>query len=565
MYMTDDATADATPSTTSRMSVYRMVPSAEPRTCLADKVREDPETFEVLDVAVGPAEGVLAWGISRNDDIEWLSTIRSLTGHRLEFTNVTASAALIIRLDGDVFALAFGHGWQYLSKHKIDREFGLHTAVRLLNPDDIKKITRWALSAKARVDHNMVPAGQGLWAFGLREHAEIIRQLEGAAKLDCGLDLTYVRLRGHHRDFRLGIECKDGIRLPLAAEAHSLIEDLRKLRRALRDVPVDARLEALQWVRRVPKSDELCATLDSAVGDLLMGPERTDGEVGIAYPARYYEGPDVQRYVGKVGAVAIDTDELTIEDLRQGLRGRSPDEFLTTLRTSRIRGRDDSGADLGEDVSALNWMAAEIVDPQQRYVLLDGDWYELRDRYVDHVSKVVTAAFANEPSWKLPAWREAPVDDRGRIVEGEYNKHVAQTDNTFLCLDKKLLRTKSHPHGFEVCDLLGPNNELIHVKKFSSKTGSSVLSHLFAQGLVAIESLIDHETWQRFVDELVKPADPERAKTLGARPTGLTFAMHRPDKELTPDTLFTFARSALVTASTALTAYHIPLQIAKIP
>lgn len=34
---------------------------------------------------------------------------------------------------------------------------------------------------------------------------------------------------------------------------------------------------------------------------------------------------------------------------------------------------------------------------------------------------------------------------------------------------------------------------------------------------------------------------------------------------VTPDTLFTFARSALVTASTALTAYHIPLQIAKIP
>ena len=141
---------------------------------------------------------------------------------------------------------------------------------------------------------------------------------------------------------------------------------------------------------------------------------------------------------------------------------------------------------------------------------------------------------------------------------------AADKDKRFLCLDRKLVTTRVHPRGFEACDLLGPNNELVHVKKVSSNTGSSVLSHLFAQGLVAIESLTDRPTWDKFV-QLVANQDPHRASRLGDRPAALIYAIHRSDKPLTPDTLFTFARSALVSASVTLSAFGIPLQIYVIP
>jgi uncharacterized protein (TIGR04141 family) len=208
-------------------------------------------------------------------------------------------------------------------------------------------------------------------------------------------------------------------------------------------------------------------------------------------------------------------------------------------------------------------MAAEIVDTDRRHVLLDGDWYELGEKYLAYVRRVVAEAFANKPAWTLPAWRSAPKVN-GRWVEGSYNEYVARADRRFLCLDRKLVKTRVHPHGFEACDLLGPDNVLVHVKKVDGRTGSSVLSHLFAQGLVAVESLTDRATWDQFVD-VVREQDPRRAASLGVRPAGLVYAIHRADKALRPDTLFTFARSALVSASVALHTYGVPLRVAVIP
>lgn len=61
--------------------------------------------------------------------------------------------------------------------------------------------------------------------------------------------------------------------------------------------------------------------------------------------------------------MSIDTDELTIERLQDGVRHHARDEYLRVLRTSNIDGLDDAGLSLGGDVSALHWMAAEIIDP----------------------------------------------------------------------------------------------------------------------------------------------------------------------------------------------------------
>ncbi|MEV5718175.1 DUF6119 family protein [Amycolatopsis mediterranei] len=567
--MTDDSVGDVeealSGSATRKMSLYRMYPSETLRELVALKIVEDPEDrFAIREVEVGALPAILVSGESEAAPVEWAAAVTSLTGIDLGFTATTASAALFIRVDKVNYALAFGHGWRYLRDGRVDRQFGLDVAVRLLDPDEIRRVTRWALSAKARVDQNMVPGGQGLWAFGLREHAELVRNLTGKVQGDVSIDLAYIRRRGRYRNFRLSLECGDGLHAPLGIEGESLVSDLRALTKVVDQMKVHDRLEPLQWVRRLAPGHDLRDVLDSTAVDLLAEPDPDRGEVGIAYPARYYDGPGVQRYRGNIGDVVIDTDELTIDDLQAGVRHHAREEYLRVLRVSNIEGLDDTGRSLGGDVPALHWMAAEIIDPKYRFVLLDGDWYELGEKYLDHVERVVSEAFRNSPSWTLPSWQAAPRNDKGKVVEGAYNRYVAEQDTRFLCLDRKLVRTRIHPRGFEACDLLGPDNVLVHVKKVSSDTGSSVLSHLFAQGLVAAESLTDRKTWNDFVD-LVREQDGVRADGLGSRPAGLVYAIHRSDKVLQPSTLFTFARSALVSASVALTTYGIPLQIYVIP
>lgn len=567
-WMVDESAEDsgALPASlaTRKMSLYRMYTSESLRDLVAPKVADKPGEYVVYEVRIASLPALLVAAQSAEAPVEWTQSISSLTGIDLGFTKRAASAALLIRIDTTVYALTFGQGWRLVREGKVDREFGLDIAVRLLDPEQIRRVTRSALSAKSRVDQNMVPGGQGLWAFGLREHAELVRKLAGHMGATFTVDLSHVRLRGGRRNFRMTLDCGDGLRLPLSTSGESLVADLRELSRVISERAVQSELAPLRWVRRLAQGNELRDVLDAEIADVLAGSSVTKGDVGIAYPARYYDGPDVQRYRGQIGQVDINTDELTLDDLRSALSSHAREDYLQLLRGSNIEGLDDEGQSIGGNVSALHWMAGEIISPQYRHVLMDGDWYELGGEYLSYVEHVVSQAFENSPTWTLPAWRSAPRNKDDRWVEGLYNKYVADTDPRFLCLDTKLVTSRVHPRGFEACDLLGPTNELVHVKKFDSKTGSSVLSHLFAQGLVAVESLTDPATWKAF-REVVRKQDSVRADELGDRPAGLVYAIHRSDKPLDPRTLFTFARSALVSASVALSAYSVPLRIAVIP
>ena len=52
----------------------------------------------------------------------------------------------------------------------------------------------------------------------------------------------------------------------------------------------------------------------------------------------------------------------------------------------------------------------------------------------------------------------------------------------YRCMDCKLIPVGAGNHKVEFCDLLTSDKKIIHVKRYGS---SSVLSHLFAQGMVS--------------------------------------------------------------------------------
>jgi hypothetical protein len=87
---------------------------------------------------------------------------------------------------------------------------------------------------------------------------------------------------------------------------------------------------------------------------------------------------------------------------------------------------------------------------------------------------------------------------------------------------------------------------------------------LFAQGIVVIEGLTDKNTWEDFV-RVVGVQDPTRSARLDRRPKTLVYAIHRTDGLLTPERLFTFARSELASASLLFDKLGVDLEICVIP
>jgi hypothetical protein len=185
-----------------------MYPSDALRGLVALKVLDDPDRFDIRDVKVGSLPAL--W--RPESRTRPLSTGRGggVPDRRGPGVHHDHAVRRVVPA-GRRGALRPGlrAGLAIPTAGQVDRQFGLDVAVRLIDPDELRQITRWALRAKSRVDCNMVLDGQSLWASAF---ANMPRSCSLTGKIDGGsaIDLTHIRRRGAHRNLRLSLECGTG-------------------------------------------------------------------------------------------------------------------------------------------------------------------------------------------------------------------------------------------------------------------------------------------------------------------------------------------------------------------
>ena len=224
---------------------------------------------------------------------------------------------------------------------------------------------------------------------------------------------------------------------------------------------------------------------------------------------------------------------------------------------SRSCSRDGVGS-IGS-APAIRWIEAGLTIGARQYFLIDGEWHESGTEFLNSIAEQVSELIVTDSA--LPPWEKGE-------HERNYNTRVQHELGRakYLCLDRKNVRTALHRHtGFEVCDLLGPDDELVCVEPAS---GSGPLSHLFYQAFVAVETLRNEPEARRGFSAIVaEVSGGVRAVPLGYRPKKVVFAIHlTTGRTLTPGTLFPFARVALVNMATTLKAlYDVEVQVVGIP
>lgn len=127
--------------------------------------------------------------------------------------------------------------------------------------------------------------------------------------------------------------------------------------------------------------------------------------------------------------------------------------------------------------SVYKCLYVEAAYNDKQYFLNEGKWYCIENDFVNEVN-----TFYEEMS----LYSET-LPDYDVLLEDTYNKKLVDSDSEkYFLLDKKLIYISRS--SFEVCDVLTSDKKLLHVK---NAKGSSVLSHLFNQGLVSAECLKD--------------------------------------------------------------------------
>lgn len=466
-----------------------------------------------------------------------------------EHENRRSAELVLIAVDGAVYAYGYGEGWRLIPDEKKDRRFGLQFGIRCLDPEQIKEIARRRPGEGGRSDQTCIAGAAPFWQFGISQQVEIINRLAGRS---ISIPTTHGRLATRP----VTVSCSTGITIRLGIRLEDLIADIRAIAQVCATA---APLPELAFVDDVQPIDDpdVNGILDLELDDLLGRLGELPQQLAPSIPESCMErslAANCFRYQIGSPAGALIADSLELAHIVRRTRVQRRGERVDALRKGRIEMYADAARteDIGH-APAIAWLEADICYDGKHYFLLDGNWYELGDRYLAAVRRQIIELLSKPSAVTLPPWQLG-------TEEKDYNKDAADVTG-FICMDRDGVQTRLHRrNGVEVCDLVGDHIELVHVKKASS---SAPLSQLFQQAVVSTMAL-------RYTPEAVTLfAQKVREKSAGRvtihpdwRPAKVVFAiLLKKGEPLTVETLFPFAQISLLHTVEVLNRHGITVDV----
>ncbi len=528
------------PSAKARVTVYRLAGTGRLTARIRDKYLDRPD-FTAGSVTVAGARGLLITGQIRADKVKWATDLARYTGQDLDPHNDTAAAVLLLQVDDHIYALCYGMGHHLLDYGTVEPGFGLQYLARVADVDDLRSVTRHTIDRRALIDRRSIPSGGDVRAFGLAELGTVVSKVVGRRVSDpAGKSVT---IRG-----------ADALNLPLARDPDELIKELTAVGATLTQPITHPDLELLTRLTPLQPRHAQRKNLDARLTAALRG--EAHERLGTGWPweqSDEFGAVDTVKLLHVPHTEDVDLPWLSIDDLRRIVEQSPSRNPLDLLRTVKVMLMDDDDTALSPQIPALKWIAFETRIDDKLYFFHDGRWFAVAQDYESQVREEASRILGARSSLALPAWTDG-------TDEKDYNKLVGSQNPRYLVLDRDLIRTTVHPRGIEHCDLLGPDDEFIHVKRLQ---GSDDASHLFAQVHVATDQLLyDAEGRRALADKVAARSGGNR--TAPESPTKIVLAVGGRGK-LRVDDLFTFSQVTLVRLSHHLETRGIQVEVIAIP
>jgi len=427
-------------------------------------------------------DGVLYVRQSTEKRPSWGSVLDDVTGRVIpNLANRSSSAVLLLRVDGDVFAFTFGYGRYLIEQSLFVQDFGLRTALNTLDEKSLRSVDLHTLEDQPVQRKSQAARDSEVGVFGIDILRDVLRAVTGVPKR--GVGLTQIAGGDATFSFSTEMEAADFPELARRIKGYYANDDYKTSFSwvdNVRKVKDDASIDALnaQLVRAVStRNPGIMVTLpEIGAWDTILGFSFTRNKDGVR--------PVIQTtdYIDTIPDLA----NLTIDGLKR----------------DRLFVHDVDGN--VTEHSVYRCIYFEIADGDKTKIIFDGKWYEVDATFISRIAatldliQISTLAFPAVEVW----------DEEGKSKiesEGDYNIRTAVAHGYFL-LDKKLVKTNRATSSIELCDLLTPAKELIHVKH--RKGGSAGLSHLFAQGGVAAEIMLGDKAFRKKARTVLRRVNP---------------------------------------------------------
>lgn len=405
------------------------------------------------------------------------------------FNSASSQAVLVakIKVNGiyRIFAICFGTGYHLLKLDAYEQKFGLYTVLNLIGENSLRRIDKQDVSGNPKYTAEQLSQKGGQIDFGLNVDMDILRGVVGT------LDKKDNRENRFCRIFGTTLSGKSNLNL----NAPFNIDNIDVLLRTSYIASQSNRYKkkGYDWVDNitaVKNSDPIKEKLFSRLDEYLVDKVKHD-KIWLSIP-ELIEWQDVDSFYFKNKKNKKYAD-ITFDALQNAYEGTINTENLKKLTVNALHSDQNKDA---YSWNVLQCLYAEIDFENYKYILINSSWYKANENFLKSTDTKYQTIIANHYSdINFNPYLEKHKDENG------YNRSLQEEIPNSICMDAKNIYHGGKYDKIEFCDVFDvDNSKLIHVKKYS---GSNVLSHLFAQGLVSAELLINDSDFRQKVEDKI--------------------------------------------------------------
>lgn len=374
----------------------------------------------------------------------------------LQGKSVSAVILYHVNVEGNVqrtFAVCFGYGKSLLESNVIEKRFGLLVTLNSVDADKLRSIDINSMEAIPLNNRIQSSALAKIGNFNIDVDKDLLKSVTGKA--------TSGELSGT-------MSGADSLSVSTDKRYDEMNDFLAECYRLFRSKHYE---DGFKWVNQIQcvKDKNTIDSLDSLLINTLNSDHPNQVWTSIPEIVDYYSLDSFRLKSDEV------YDDISIEVVKN--------EYSEVFNEINIKSRKveclNSEGNVTRRWSVYRCLYADFEYNQHRYLLNDGKWYLVDDDFVQRV----------EDFYENIKISDLPLPEYTCKDEKAYNIQVCNSDSQRYCLmDRDTLKMGGTP--IEFCDIYTRDKQFVHVKKYS---GSSVLSHLFFQGLVSAENFFDKE------------------------------------------------------------------------
>ncbi len=439
--------------------------------------------------------GVLFYKKSFSKEPEW--TENFFKKKLADLRNSMASGLYITKIkhnNKDIhFGISFGHGWQMLKDGVIVEQFGIKTALSIIK-NEIKKIEKKNFRNGLKDVSEQLGKVGSVADFGFDVEQDIMRAIVGEPE--------------NQELYGRNVVGKDAISLSIKKSVDDVSDVLLELYKAFIS---NKYKENFGWFDSFSsiRDRKLISELDNKIVEKMQDENKSDVIYWLSIPEVIeWERTKCFKYSTKRNA--SEYQDVTFEDFKNSL---SDDEkasmSIELLKKKRVQ-RIDANDQKVDEWAIYKCLYSEIDLHDEKYLLVSGRYYRVDKDYKQKVEN----DFKVDTAFSLPDWKMS-------THENAYNTEVATNNGAFQCFDGGADQNNLIGKGkIEFADLVKNDKHIIHVKKYG---GSSVLSHLFSQGLVSATLLLTDKDFRIAVNTKLNASHKNVVADTDPDPSGYTI------------------------------------------